>query len=65
MKVDKKKFILKCAERIMNPVDVAKVAGISVETIYKITSGDGNITAKTLGKVAKALETSPSDLIAE
>ncbi len=64
MRIDKKKFIVKCAERIMNPIDVAKASGLSVETIYKITSGEGNITAKTLGKVAKALETNPSDLIA-
>lgn len=65
MRIDKKKFILKCAEKVMNPIDVAKSAGLSVETIYKITSGDGNITAKTLGKVSKALQTKPQDLIAE
>lgn len=54
---------MRCAEKLMNPSDVAKVAGLCVETIYKITAG-GNVTAKTLGKVAKALEMKPQDLIA-
>ena len=55
---------MRCAEKVINPVDVAKKSGLCVETIYKITAG-GNVTTKTLGKVAKALETKPQDLIAE
>lgn len=65
MKVDKNKFFMKCAEKAMNPSDVANVAGLCVETIYKITSGEGKVTTKTLGKVSKALECHPSELIAE
>lgn len=63
MRIDREKFFMRCAEKLMNPADVAKVAGLCVETIYKITAG-GNVTAKTLGKVAKALEMKPQDLIA-
>lgn len=65
MRIDRQKFFVRCAEKLMNPIDVAKTSGLSVETIYKITSGNGNITAKTLGKVSKALQTNPQDLIAE
>lgn len=64
MRIDRQKFFMRCAEKVINPVDVAKKSGLCVETIYKITAG-GNVTTKTLGKVAKALETKPQDLIAE
>ena len=62
MRIDRKKFYLRCAELAINPVDVAKKAGLCVETVYKATGG-GNVTTKTIGKVARALEIEPKNLI--
>lgn len=62
MRIDRQKFYLRCAEMAINPVDVAKKAGLCVETVYKATAG-GNVTTKTVGKVALALEVEPKNLI--
>ncbi len=65
MRIDRTRFIMKCAEKAMNPSEVANVAGLCVETIYKITSGEGKVTIKTLGKISRALGCHPSELLAE
>lgn len=41
--------------RARNMAELAREAGISRETLYKVTRGEGNPTLDTVGKLARAL----------
>ena len=41
--------------RARNMAELARKAGISRETLYKVTRGEGNPTLETVGKLARAL----------
>ena len=61
MKIDKAKFDMLCAERMLNATDVAKHSGVTYGTIYKSFKND--VRPSTIGKIAYVLCVSPSDLI--
>lgn len=62
-KLDRKKFDLARAKKCYNLTDVAKNAHICYSTLTKILNGSINLTAKSLGKISKALDVEPADLI--
>ncbi|WP_346686295.1 helix-turn-helix transcriptional regulator [Megamonas hypermegale] len=62
-KLDRKKFDLARADKCYNLTDVAKNAHICYSTLTKLLNGSINLSAKTLGKIAKALDVKPKDLI--
>lgn len=65
LKLDRRKLDLILAEKCYNLVDLTKKAGVSSALITKVVSGNYTLTTKTLGKIAKALEVKPQDLIQE
>lgn len=62
-KLDRKKFDLARAEKCYTLINVAKNAKIAYSTLTKILNGSINLTPQTLGKIAKALDVKPVDLI--
>lgn len=61
--LDRKKFDLARAGKCYTLTDVAKNAHICYSTLTKILNGSINLTARTLGRIAKALDVKPIDLI--
>nr|WP_317413732.1 helix-turn-helix transcriptional regulator [uncultured Solibaculum sp.] len=62
MKIDNKKLDLLLAQRCMNLRDLRQ--GTSPQTLTRIRRGEEVLPA-TVGRIAKALEVDPADLIAE
>ena len=52
-------------KKLYNPTDLAKEAGLSDTTISKIIKDSAFSSYKSLGKIAKALDVEPKDLIQE
>lgn len=65
LKLDRRKLDLILAEKCYSLADLTKKAGVSSALITKVVSGNYTLTTKTLGKIAKALEVKPQDLIQE
>lgn len=61
--LDLKKVELARAKQCFTKQDLAKQAGICYSTLMKLLHGHIKLTAKTLGKLAKALNVEPEDLI--
>ena len=57
------KFDLARAEKCYNKKQLAQKAGLSYDNLMKILSGKVTLTATASGKVAKALEVKPKELI--
>lgn len=47
----------------MGPVELAKLLGVTYQTVRTYERGDGHIGAKTIAKLAKALECDETDLV--
>jgi len=62
-KLDLFKFDLARAKKCYNKKQVAKKAGLSYDNLMKILSGRISLTATSLGKIAKALDVEPIELI--
>ncbi|WP_373244121.1 helix-turn-helix domain-containing protein [Megamonas funiformis] len=65
LKLDLFKFDLARAKKCYNKKQVAKKAGLSYDNLMKILSGRISLTATSLGKIAKALDVEPIELIQE
>lgn len=65
LKLDRQKLELILAEKCYSLSDLTKKAGVSSALITKVVSGKYTLTTKTLGKIAKALDVKPKDLIQE
>lgn len=63
LQLDRRKLDLILAERCYSLTDVTKRAGLSSALVTKVVSGKYTLTTKTLGKMAKALDVKPADLI--
>ena len=57
------KFDLARAKKCYNKKQLAQKAGLSYDNLMKILSGKVTLTATALGKIAKALEVKPKELI--
>ena len=62
-KLDLFKFDLARAQKCYNNKQLAQKAGLSYDNLMKILSGKINLTATSLGKIAKALDVEPIELI--
>lgn len=62
--IDRKKFLLTCAEKCVSELEVTKRAGVSNCILNRIKH-EKYVHTETLGKVAKALGVSPAELIKE
>lgn len=62
-KLDLFKFDLARAKKCYNKKQVAKKVGLSYDNLMKILSGRISLTATSLGKIAKALDVEPIELI--
>lgn len=62
-KLDMKKFDLARAAKCYTKTQTAEKAGITYSTYLKIQNGENRLTARTLGRLAKALGVKPADLI--
>ncbi len=62
LQVSQDKVQLRMAEQLMNPYDLCSKAGISYASYLRIMKV-GNCKIATLGKLAKALECSVTDII--
>ena len=62
-KLDLFKFDLARAKKCYNKKQLAQKAGLSYDNLMKILSGKINLTATSLGKIAKALDVEPIELI--
>lgn len=65
LKLDLFKFDLARAKKCYNKKQVSKKAGLSYDNLMKILSGRISLTATSLGKIAKALDVEPIELIQE
>ncbi|WP_444313578.1 helix-turn-helix domain-containing protein [Megamonas funiformis] len=63
MIIDRKKFDLAMAKKCINLKELKDLAHISNSTITKVLAGKIPLQPKTLGKIAKALEVEPADLL--
>lgn len=64
MKIDKKKLTLAMARLCMDSTDLEKATELPRPTLNNAISGRG-IRPSTLGKIARALNCDPADLIDE
>lgn len=65
LKLDKKKLDLAMAKKCYNITDLVKKSNVCYSSIVKISNGNMSLTTRTLGKIAKALDVEPKDLIQE
>lgn len=65
IKLNKINFDNAMAKKLFNPTDLAKKAGLSDATISSIIKDNGFKSHNALGRVAKALDVEPIDLIKE
>lgn len=63
MRIDKRKLGLAMARSDMMPADIARVAGYAVKTVNSVFHRN-SIRPATLGRIAKALNADPADLLA-
>lgn len=63
LQIDRKKIELAMASKCLNFKELKNLANISNSTITKILENKIPLTPKTLGKIAKALDVKPADLI--
>ena len=62
MKIDRTKLELKMAEVLMNPKEVSDKAGISYPA-FRRAIREGNSKIATIGRIAKALNVDPAEII--
>lgn len=62
-KLDMRKFDLARAAKCYTKTQTAEKAGISFSTFQKIQNRQNRLTARTLGRLAKALGVKPVELI--
>ena len=62
--IDERKLYLACASECMSFVEVVRKTGCSSVTLHRIHKGKP-IQPKTLGKLARALNVKPIDLLKE
>jgi DNA-binding Xre family transcriptional regulator len=62
MRLDKDKVLLAMAKRCMNQKQLAAEAGASRQTMSAVMNGR-NCRPELLGKIARALETEPENII--
>lgn len=63
LKLDRKKLDLAMAAKCYNITDLVKVSGVCYSSIVKLSSDSMKLTTRTLGKISKALDVKPQDLI--
>ncbi len=63
IKLNKINFDNAMAKKLFNPTDLAKQAGLSDATIGNIIKDNGFKSHNALGRVAKALDIEPKELI--
>lgn len=61
MKIDKKKLFIQCAKKGWSAFDLAKAVGVGKAAVYGYIKH--NVRATTLGRLAKALECEPEELL--
>ena len=62
-KIDMEKFTDAMATKELNPVDLAREAGVAPATVTRTLQTNAIYSYKVLGKIAKALDITPSKLI--
>ena len=62
MKIDKRKFELLRAKKVMSIKDLSEAAGVSSATICNYTD---DVNPVSLGKIARALNVEPEDIIVD
>lgn len=63
MKIDTRKMCIAMARKCMSNQDLADAVECSIESIHQILRGSRNVPTKKLGKIAKALEVDPEELL--
>ncbi len=63
LQIDRKKLELAMASKCLNFKELKDLANISNSTVTKILENKVPLTPKTLGKIAKALNVKPAELI--
>ena len=63
LKLDRKKLDLAMAKKCYNITDLVKKSGVCYSSIVKLSGDRMTLTTKTLGKISKALDVEPADLI--
>lgn len=63
LKLNKKNFDNAMAKKLFNPTDLAKKAGLSDATISHLLKSNCFGSHRSLGKIAKALDVEPIELI--
>ena len=63
MRINTKNLQIAMARKCMDANEVAGAVGCSKESVQQIVSGRRNAPIKKLGKIAKALEVDPAELI--
>lgn len=65
MNLDIRKTQLLMLDRCWSMADLTRAAGLANTTLYKIIHGENNASTRTIGKIAKALDVKPSQIIKE
>lgn len=61
--IDFEKINLLVADKLLSYGELAKLAGLSINTVFAIKSGRRNASFRTIRKLAAALNVQPGDII--
>ena len=65
MKINTNKFYCLLALKELSLRDLSKLSSTSLATLTKLCKGNSKVHFKTLGKISKALNVNPQELIKE
>lgn len=65
MELDINKMQLLMLRKCWSIADLQRHAGLANTTIYKICDGINNASSRTIGKIARALEVDPAEIVKE
>ena len=65
LNLDRKKLDIILARRCMSITEAVKLAGISNALLTRVLKNKCTLTPKTLGKLSKALNVNPTELLEE
>ncbi|MDS0526084.1 helix-turn-helix transcriptional regulator [Clostridium sp. SHJSY1] len=63
MKIDNKKLDIAMAYSCLSVNELSRKSGVNIVTLTRVRKGTQDIMPKTVGKIAKALETSVEEII--
>jgi DNA-binding Xre family transcriptional regulator len=65
MRLDKRKVELALADKRINTVKLARLSGMSYQTVNRLINRDGEARPETAGMIARALDVKTAEIVKE